>query len=174
MFVASGLLALGFCDWALVAFHATRTHVLDGEGVALLYAVVMGVDGIAALVFGRLFDRIGLRALAIAAFASAGLAPFVFLSPSAPLLVVGAVLWGIGMGAQDSILKAAIATAVPKAARARAYGVFFSVFGVAWWIGSTAMGWLYEVSLVGLVVLSVVAQLASAVAFLVLARRGMK
>src|SRR5207302_1953610 len=88
--------------------------------------------------------------------------------------IAGAVLWGIGMGAQDSILKAAIATAVPKAARARAYGVFFSVFGAAWWVGSTTMGWLYEVSLVGLVVLSVVAQLAAAVAFLVLSRRAVK
>lgn len=174
MFVASGLLAIGFCDWALVAFHAAHTHLLDVETIAILYAVVMGVDAIAALAFGRLFDRVGMRALALASLLSAGLAPLVFLAPSLPVWIAGAVLWGIGMGAQDSILKAAIATAVPKAARARAYGVFFSVFGVAWWAGSTAMGWLYDHAMIGLVVLSVVAQLASAVAFLLLARSVVK
>lgn len=172
--VASCLLALGFCDWALVAYHALERHVLTGESIALLYAVVMGVDAAAALIFGRLFDRVGMRALALSSLIGAGLAPLVFLAPSAPLLIAGAVLWGIGMGAQDSILKAAIATAVPKAARARAYGVFFSVFGVAWWAGSSAMGWLYGRSIPALVALSVVAQLAAALAFLVLARRRVK
>ena len=169
--IAASLLAIGFCDWALVAYHASITGMLDAESIAVLYAVVMGVDAIAALAFGRLFDRIGLRSLAIAALASAGLAPFVFFAPSWPLLVIGSVLWGVGMGAQDSILKAAIAIVVPKASRARAYGVFFGVFGVAWWAGSTTMGWLYEHSMIALVALSVTFQLASAIAFLVLARR---
>jgi MFS family permease len=171
--IASSLLAFGFCDWALVAYHAGATHVLDGETIAILYAVVMGIDALAALAFGRLFDRVGLGALALASLVSAGLAPFVFLTTSWQVLVVGAVLWGIGMGAQDSILKAAIAVLVPKASRARAYGLFFAVFGAAWWAGSTTMGWLYDRSMMALVVVSVAAQLAAAVAFLVLARRSM-
>jgi MFS family permease len=163
--VVTGLLAFGFCDWALVAFHAARVHLVDDDAIGILYALVMGVDAIAALVFGRAFDRIGLGALAIASALSAAFAPFVFFAGSAPLLWLGACVWGIGMGAQDSILKAAIATMVPKAARARAYGIFFAVFGLAWWLGSALMGWLYDHALGALVAVSVVTQLAAAIGF---------
>jgi MFS family permease len=74
------------------------------------------------------------------------------------------------MGAQDSVFKAAIAKLVPKERRGRAYGVFFAVFGLFWWLGSAAMGWLYQRSLVTMVVFSVVTQLAAAPMFLVLGR----
>ncbi|MDP1917087.1 MAG: MFS transporter [Myxococcales bacterium] len=165
------LLGLGFADWALVAFHATRTGQLDIGTLPLLYAGVMGVDAIAALAFGTLFDRFGLSVLAVSAFISALFAPLVFLVPSGWALVIGAGCWGISMGAQDSVFKAAIAQLVPKDQRGRAYGVFFALFGFAWWVGSTAMGWLYDRSLMALVVFSVVTQLAAAPFFLVLGRK---
>ncbi|HEY3587495.1 MAG TPA: hypothetical protein VGK85_10100 [Myxococcaceae bacterium] len=40
------------------------------------------------------------------------------------------------------------------------------MFGVAWFTGSVAMGWLYEHSRSGLVALAVIAQLAAAPLFL--------
>jgi MFS family permease len=169
--VAAMLLALGFADWALVAFHATRTGLLDLATLPLLYAGAMGIDALAALAFGTLFDRFGLSVLAFSAFVSALFAPLVFLVPSGGLLVLGAACWGIGMGAQDSIFKAAIAQLVPKEERARAYGIFFALFGLAWWLGSTLMGWLYDRSLPALVAFSVVTQLASVPFFVVLGRR---
>ncbi|MGZ6141644.1 MAG: hypothetical protein ACXWLA_13250 [Myxococcaceae bacterium] len=85
-------------------------------------------------------------------------------------LLAGAALWAVAMGAQESIYKAAVARLVPPAQRGRAYGLFFAGFGVAWFVGSTAMGWLYEHSRPGLVTLAVVAQLAAAPVFLVAAR----
>ena len=169
--LACALLALGFADWALVALHAVRSELVGTPTLPFLYALVMGVDAVAALGFGTAFDRAGLRVLAIATACSAGLAPLVFLAPSWPVLVLGAALWGIGMGAQDSVFKAAVATMVPKEARGRAYGIFFAVFGLAWWLGSTAMGWLYDHSRIGLVALSVVTQLGAALWLLVLHRR---
>jgi MFS family permease len=169
--VAVMLLALGFADWALVAYHATRGGLVDLGLLPVLYAGVMGVDALCALLFGTLFDRFGLSVLAVSALFSALFAPLVFLSPSGWVLVAGAALWAIGMGAQDSIFKAAIAELVPKERRGRAYGSFFALFGLAWWIGSTAMGWLYEQSLTGLVIFSVVTQLASVPIFLWLGRQ---
>jgi len=165
------LLGLGFADWALVAYHATRTGLFELSALPLIYAGVMGLDALAALVFGALFDRFGLKVLAASALVSALFAPLVFLMPSAWVFLVGAVCWAIGMGAQDSIFKAAIAQLVPKESRGRAYGLFFALFGLAWWVGSTAMGWLYERSLTALVGFSVVTQLASVPFFLVLGRR---
>jgi len=65
------------------------------------------------------------------------------------------------MGAQDSIFKAAVAKLVPKQERGRAYGIFFALFGLAWWVGSATLGWLYERSMATLVVFSVATQLAA-------------
>ncbi len=166
------LLALGFADWALVAFHSVHTGLLTPSLVPVLYAAVMAVDALGALTFGALFDRLGLSVLAAAAVVSALFAPFVFLRPSLPWLLGGAGLWALGMGAQESVFKAAIATLVPKAERARAYGVFFGFFGLAWWLGSTAMGWLYGRSLGGLVLFSVTTQLAAAAVLLAVGHRA--
>jgi MFS family permease len=165
------LLGLGFADWALVAFHAIRAELLDAAIVPLLYAGAMAVDAVAAFAFGNLFDRHGLSVLAGSSVVSALFAPLVFLVPSGSVLVVGAVFWAIGMGAQDSIFKAAIAQLVAKNERGRAYGILFALFGLAWWIGSTTMGWLYDRSLHGLVAFSVVTQLAAVPIFVMLGRR---
>ena len=169
--VGAMLVALGFADWALVAFHASRTGMLELAMLPLLYAGVMAVDAVAALVCGIWFDRHGLSVLAGTTFVSALFAPLVFLVPSGWVLAAGAACWAVGMGAQDSIFKAAIAQLVPKQERGRAYGLFFALFGFAWWGGSTAMGWLYERSLNTLVVFSVATQLAAVPIFVMLGRR---
>lgn len=155
------LMALGFADWALVAFHASRTGALDVATLPLLYAGAMAVDALGALAFGALFDKHGILVLAGTTAASALFAPLVFLVPSTSMLIVGAACWALGMGAQDSIFKAAIAKLVPKEERGRAYGLFFALFGLAWWIGSATMGWLYERSMTALVVFSIVTQLSA-------------
>lgn len=51
--------------------------------------------------------------------------------------LLGTALWGIGMGAQESILKAAVTTMVPKTNRATGYGIFecFSVYSGSWEVG---------------------------------------
>jgi MFS-type transporter involved in bile tolerance (Atg22 family) len=69
------------------------------------------------------------------------------------------VLWGIGMGAQNSLLKAMLAGVIPASKRSTAFGLFYTFFGVAWFIGSALMGFLYEKSLGTLIVFSVVCQL---------------
>ncbi len=167
---ASLLLALGFADWALVAFHASQSGLLSQPALPVLYAAMMGVDALAALGFGRAFDVHGLTVLGVACLVSAGFAPAVFFAPSTAVLVFGGALWAVGLGAQESVFKAAIASLVPPQARARAYGLFFAAFGLAWWVGSTCLGVLYERSVAGAVVFSALTQLAAASLFFVLGR----
>jgi len=71
-------------------------------------------------------------------------------------VVIGITLWGIGMGAQESILKAVISSAVSKDKRATAYGIFYTVFGLSWFIGSTIVGLLYGISIAVMVIFSIV------------------
>ena len=105
-------------------------------------------------------DRFGLATLIVAVLCSALFAPLVFLGGFYPALG-GMALWGIGMGAQESILRATIAGMVPRDCRGVAYGVFNSSYGLAWFAGSAAMGILYDVSLPTLIGFSVLIQLGA-------------
>jgi MFS family permease len=162
------LVAAAYIDYPLIAYHFGQAHVLPQVWIPILYAVAMATESVAALVLGRLFDRIGLRTVVGATVLTALFPPLVFLGGPA-LAVAGMVLWGLGMAAQESVMKAAIAGMVPAMRRASAYGLFDTAFGVAWMLGSAALGFLYDRSVVGLVILSVGLQ-AAAIPFLISAK----
>ena len=155
------LFAFGFIDYSLVVMHISATFDFSAETLPLLYAGAMLVDAVAALGFGLLYDKKGAKALILSTLLSAPFAVLIFAFRSVPLLLCGLVLWGIGMGAQESILKAAVAGIVPKQSRATGYGIFECAFGVFWFLGSWLLGVLYEVSLPAMIALSVVVQLAA-------------
>jgi MFS family permease len=164
----AALLAAGYADFPLIAYHFHQNALFAPDQIPLLYAVAMGVDALGALLLGRLFDRLGLGLLVAAPLLSAGFAPLVFLGGQSAALA-GMVLWGLGMGVQGSIMRAALAEMVPPQRRASAYGLFHTVFGLFWFLGSALMGLLYETSLTALVAFSVAAQLLALPFFRVLA-----
>lgn len=167
------LFAFGFIDYSLVIMHISRnftsiagglaetSSIINSGTIPLLYAGAMLVDAVAALVFGYMYDKKGVRALVLSTIISAPFSAFVFLGKSVPMVLVGVVLWGVGMGAQESILKAAVTTMVPKSSRATGYGIFECSFGIFWFLGSWLLGVLYDVNVIAMVVVSVVAQLAT-------------
>jgi len=157
---AISLIAIGFVDFPLIAFHFKNAAITSDSLIPVFYAIAMGVDALAALVFGCLFDRIGIRIMMFVAVLSAFFAPLVFLGGFYSALI-GMVLWGIGLGAQESIMRAAIAGMSPIEKRGSAYGVFNTVFGLFWFLGSLSMGILYDISITYLVIFSMVAQLTS-------------
>jgi MFS family permease len=162
---AVGLIGAGYADFPLIAYHFGKTAVASPNWIPLFYAVAMGVDAVAALILGRLFDRLGLPVIMAVSVLAALFAPLVFLGGFA-LAMVGMVLWGIGMGAQESIIKAALAEMVPRDRRATGYGIFHTGFGLFWFLGSALMGILYDVSLRALIIFSVAIQLCSIPIFL--------
>jgi len=167
--VASSLVAAGFVDFPLLAYHFTKTEQIRPALVAVLYALSMGIDAGAALGFGKWYDRLGLPVLAVSTAVSFLFAiPAFFFGPVGA--VVGVVLWGIGMGAQESILRAAVADLVPSDKRATAYGVFNTFFGVSWFAGSAAFGFLYDQFLPAGVLFSVILQGAAIPIFLYIGR----
>jgi MFS family permease len=175
IFYISGisLFAFGFIDYSIVIMHVSRTYAAMTSGLSettsfvnsgtlpLLYAGAMLVDAVAALFFGILYDKKGVSALVWSTLISAPFAIFIFAFNSIPMLLLGIALWGVGMGAQESILKAAVAGMVPKQSRATGYGIFECSFGVFWFLGSWLLGVLYDTSIPAMVIVSVVAQLAA-------------
>jgi MFS family permease len=53
----AALVAAGFADYPIIAYHFGRTGAVPGEWIAIFYAVAMAVSGSGSLLFGRLFDR---------------------------------------------------------------------------------------------------------------------
>ena len=144
---ASSLLAFAFVDFPLVTLHVSRAGLLDGAGLPLLYALAMLADACAALIFGWLYDRRGYRVLGPVALAGALFPVFIFWADSLWGVAVGACLWGMGMGAQESVMKAVVVSLSSREQRSRHFGIFEACFGVSWFLGSWCLGWLYEVDL---------------------------
>ena len=157
---AVALVAAGYADFPLIAYHFEKISTLPKIWIPVLYSFAMGVDAISALIFGRWFDKKGLRVLVAAAFLSAFFAPFVFLGGLRPA-IFGMALWGVGMGVQESVMRAAISEMVPKEKRGTAFGIFNTGYGVAWFLGSVVMGFLYDKSVMSVIIFSVAAQLLS-------------
>jgi MFS family permease len=157
---ASALVAFGFADYPLIAFHFGRTHTLSTALIPVFYAAAMGASGASSLAFGRWFDAKGLKVMFTGVLTGAFVAPLVFLGGFGVALL-GTVLWGVGLGVQGSVMSAAVAKMVAVHARARAFGIFTAVFGVAWFLGSIALGALYDDSLFWLVAVSVLPQIAA-------------
>ncbi len=170
--LSAGLLAMGITDFPLIGLHLKNSGSFTEAAIPLLYAGAMAVDAAAAIVMGRLYDRLGLKVLAVLFFVELFTAPLVFLGPFWAILI-GMSLWGISVGTQESILKAAIGDRVPEDRRARAFGLFNTVFGLFWFVGSAIIGLLYDkFGVLPMALFSVVVQGAALVLFLRLLRPG--
>jgi MFS-type transporter involved in bile tolerance (Atg22 family) len=166
---AAGLLALGFVDFPLLAYHFQSNSLTRPETIPLLYAGAMGVTGLTALVFGRLFDRYGIQIIVLGILVSLLALPFGFLGGPTGVYV-SVACWATGLGAQDATLRSGISQVVLMNKRGTAFGAFNAAYGVLWFAGSVTMGVLYDYSLIALVIFGIVAQLAAAVLFVWLRR----
>tara|TARA_R110002049_G_scaffold249558_1_gene423932 strand:- start:5960 stop:7120 length:1161 start_codon:yes stop_codon:yes gene_type:complete len=157
---AVSLIATGFADYPLIAFHFNKTGQVTTEWIPVLYAVAMGVDALAALLLGRLFDKHGIKVLIGSTLLSLFFAPLVFMG-NFYTAIIGMACWGIGMAAQESVVRAVLSSILPSSKKATGFGVFNATFGLFWFLGSFIMGWLYDLSVIWLIIFSVVMQLAS-------------
>lgn len=169
--VGISLFSFGFIDYSLIIMHVSKhftsiasglaetSSIINSETVPLLYAGAMLIDAVAALFFGYMYDKKGVKALVISTIISAPFSLFVFGFNSVPAVLFGIALWGVGMGAQESILKAAVTSVVPKTSRATGYGIFEMSFGIFWFLGSWLLGVLYDVSIPLMIGISIIAQL---------------
>lgn len=166
--LAAGILAMGFFDFTLLGYHFEKTALFSKDMIPLLYAGGMGVVGITAFVCGKLFDRHGIVVLVFGVLVTMLALPLGFLGGQ-----IGGALavacWAAGHGVQDATLRSGIAQVVSMNKRGSAFGAFYGVYGVMWFVGSAIMGLLYEHHLlVGLVVFGLVFQIASALIFFAL------
>jgi len=156
--VAISLFAMGYIDFNMITMHTAKLGLIDEKSLPLLYALAMGIDAFAALFFGWLYDKKGVRTLAWSTLIAAPFAVLIFGATSRTALIIGVLLWGIGMGAQESIMKSAVSSIVPKEGRSTGFGIFQTAFGLFWFFGSWLCGVLYDANITWMVVFSVAMQ----------------
>ncbi|NMB99187.1 MAG: MFS transporter [Thermoanaerobaculaceae bacterium] len=153
-------IAAGYVDFPLIAYHLQKENIVASNIIPLFYSLAMISDALSAIVFGKLFDKFGISVILFGIFLSILFSPLVFLL-GWEFALVGMALWGIGMGIQESILRAQISKLVKAEKRGSAFGIFNAFYGFSWFLGSAAMGFLYTRSIIFLILFSISAQLVA-------------
>lgn len=160
--VASSLTTGGLVTFGIIGYHLTVDGLLPVAAVPLVYAGAMAVEAVAALVVGGVYDRTGTRVLLVVPLLVAAV-PALALGSAPAAVALGVVAWGCAQGVQDSTIKAVVADLVEAPRRATAYGVFAGIQGLLAVLGGVGAGWLYDRSLVALVVAVALSQLLALV-----------
>jgi len=134
----------GYANFQLISYHFKVESIISDAQIPILYAVAMAVDAVVALIIGRVYDRVGIGSLIATPLLTLPI-PMLAFSHSQPAAVASIVLWGAVMGIQETVMRAAIADLTPFKRRGFAYGIFNTVYGGAWLLGSILMGLLYEI-----------------------------
>jgi len=146
------LTMLGFAQFPLIAFHLRDKEILPDERIVLFYSIIMAVNALLAVAIGVFYDWIkrktgnkqsGLLTLLFIPAAAAAL-PFLTLSGTVPLIVVGLILFGAVIAAHETIMRSAIADITSLRKRGTGYGIFNTALGSALFIGALLFSQVYE------------------------------
>ena len=158
--VAASLTTGALVTFGIIGYHLTVEGLVPVAAVPVVYAAAMAVEAVAALVVGAVYDRTGPQVLLVVPVLVA-VVPALALGPALLAVLAGVLAWGVAQGVQDSTIKAAVADLVEAPRRATAYGVFAGIQGLMAIVGGVTAGWLYDRSLVALVVVVALTQVAA-------------
>lgn len=166
------LTVLGFANFQIISFHFKAKGVISDFQIPLFYAIAMAVDGVVALIIGKIYDKKGLLSLITIPLFTL-LIPFFAFTNSYSMALISVVIWGIVMGIHETIMRAAIADFISIEKRGLAYGVFNTLYGLSWFIGSVAMGFIYEnsVGAVPLIIFTAASQILAMPVFFMMKKR---
>ena len=172
--VAISLVAFSFIDFPLITYHVASLNIINEKNLPMLYSLAMLVDSISALIFGFLFDKIGFKTLVLSTLLSMTFPLFIFNFNNSVLIIIGICLWGVGMGAQESILKSSVAKLSTKETRSKCFGLFEGVFGLSWFIGSSVLGLIYEASIIAFIIIPIILQICAMIGYILSIRNYSK
>lgn len=164
--VAISLVAFSFIDFPLITYHVASLNIINEKNLPMLYSLAMLVDSISALIFGFLFDKIGFKTLVLSTLLSMTFPLFIFNFNNSVLIIIGICLWGVGMGAQESILKSSVAKLSTKETRSKCFGLFEGIFGLSWFIGSFVLGLIYEASMIAFIIIPIILQICAIIGYI--------
>jgi predicted MFS family arabinose efflux permease len=149
----------GFCNFILITFHFKSKGIFSDAQIPFFYAIAMGIDGVVALSFGKLYDvlkgnnnnqKAGLNLLITLPLISLWI-PLLVFSKNYSFIIIGICFWGIVMGIHETIMRSAIADMTSLQKRGIGYGIFNATYGLAMLLGSSLLGFLYDRSMHSLI-----------------------
>jgi MFS family permease len=161
----TALTMAGYATFGVLSYHLHARHVVPDWQIPVIYAAAMGIDALAALGSGWVYDRYGLRGLVVLPVLSA-VVPFLSFTTDPALVWAGALIWGIALGVHESTMRAAVADLIPAHRRGTGYGTFTAVYGLAWLAGGAITGALYDTTLSGMYIFILTTQAAALLVFL--------
>ena len=114
--------------------------------VPIVYLMIQGIDASIALAAGHAYDRLGVKFLALPFLLAIIPSILTVVGNNALIIVVAAVFFGLVLGMQESIYRAAVADVAPVASRGRAYGIISTAYGVSFLISGTIYGFFLDVA----------------------------
>ena len=150
----------GFITFPILSYYFLNSNLMSVSFVPTLYAIAMAIDGVFALMIGRIYDKKGNIILYLVPILTI-LMIFIVFRGDFILAIIAMVLWGCVMGIHETILKANIADMVSKSSRGRAYGIFNTVYGFGFLLGSVCIGFIYNISINYIILIVLIVEVIS-------------
>ncbi|ADB57841.1 MFS transporter [Archaeoglobus profundus] len=128
------LSGLGFVNFPLLAYHYSK--FISPSTIPVLYAFAMVVDAVFAPIIGKVYDVVKLKSLILIP-ALTILSAFSFFNPLA------LIFFGMAMAMHEAVMRAVVADYVGVSKRSTAYGIFNAFYGLALFLSSSVVGYLY-------------------------------
>ncbi|MDO5852118.1 MAG: MFS transporter [Methanobacteriaceae archaeon] len=120
----------GFITFPILSYYFLASNIMSASFVPTLYAIAMEIDGIFAIIIGKIYDKKGNIILYLIPLLTILMILIVFKA-NFLLAIISMIIWGCIMSIHETILKANIADMVSKSSRGKAYGIFNTIYGFA-------------------------------------------
>lgn len=131
----------GLIHISLILFRATPE--VASWLLPTIYLMVQAVDAATALMAGLAYDKFG-RAFLMLPFMLSIIPPLLTFSGIFNFIIVAALLFGVILGMQESIYRAAVADLSSSKFRGLAYGIFYVAYGIGYVISGATYGFLLD------------------------------
>lgn len=144
--------SMGFINFSIIAYHLKVNGLMTDGNITLLYSFAMIIDAITALIIGKAYDKLkikrknkmgGILIMVLVPIATA-LIPFFSLSFNKNLIIFGLLIFGLVIGSHETIIRSSISDLTPFSKGGTAYGIFNGIYGLAFLVGSSLVGSLYD------------------------------
>jgi len=139
---------VGLIPFTLILYKAsTILQPLQQQWIVpLIYLLIQGVDASIALFAGYAYDKFGIKVLALPFLLSVFPPLFTVGTVGLPTVIAASILFGLVLGMQESIYRAAVSRFTSVASRGTAYGVFNTVYGVGFLLSGGMYGLLMDLN----------------------------
>ncbi len=131
--------------------------------IPLIYLLIQGVDASIALFAGYTYDKFGVKVLILPFTLSVFPSILAMVNSGLKMLIVAAVFFGVVLGMQESIYRAAVVNFASISNRGKAYGIFNAAYGVSFVLSGVMYGAMIDLK-VSLILVTFFAVLTQALA----------